>query len=256
MTAFLSKLELGTAIGFKKNMKYKIILLLFLLLSFSGRAQKKYVFDYILEYRLQVNETSKVEIVYLLTNSSDNSYSMYVYQDRDVATDFILIFSNDFGVGSYTSIEKSEFFKAETIELSCENLRFSSQKNDKYDSKRYLFKNELDTLINGVQHRHYTMRFTKLRDSKRYKKGVAHYIVENNTEFHNPLGLLSVSFDVKKTSKILPNGIAKEIFTTSYDGKSKIYFYKLIQFVKMNKYVIIPDNCDVNAPIPYKLIFK
>ena len=237
-------------------MKYNLVLLLFLVTSLSCFAQKKYFFDYILEYRLQVNETSKTDKVYLLTNSTDGSYSMYVNQDQDVATDFILSFSNDFGVGSYTSIEKSEFFKAETIELSCENLRFSSRKNDKYDSKRYVFKNEPDTLIDGLQHRHYTMRFSKLRDSKRYKKGAAHYIVENNTEFHNPLGLLSVSFDDKKTSTILPNGIAKEIFTTSYDGKSKIYFYRLIQFVKINKYVIIPENYDVNALIPYKLIYK
>ena len=71
-------------------MKYNLILLLFLLSSFNGHAQKKYVFDYILEYRLQVNETSKTDKVYLLTNSTDGSYSMYVNQDQDVATDFIL----------------------------------------------------------------------------------------------------------------------------------------------------------------------
>jgi hypothetical protein len=237
-------------------MKYKIILLLFLLTSLTMSSQKKYSFDYILEYSLRLNETSKIEKIYLLTNSQDDSYSVYLYQDKDRSSDFVIGFENNKGISSYTAIEKSEFFKAETIELSCENLRFSSRKNDKYESSRYVYTNEPDTLINGSLHKHYTMKFSKSRDSKLYKKGAAHYIVENNTEFHKPLELLSISFDAQKTSKIFPNGIAKEVFTTSFDKKSKKFVYKLLQYVKIKKYFIIPENCDPNVPIPLKFEFK
>lgn len=240
----------------KTNMKYIIILLLFSLSSLNCYSQKKYFFDYIIEYKFQRTEDSKPEKMYLLTNSEDDSYYVYVNQDTDTASDFVIHFNNDKGITSYTAIDKSEFFKAETIELSCENLRFSSRKNDKYESSRYIFTNEADTLIGEESHKHYTMKYSKVKDSRQYKKGAAHYIVENNTEFHKPLQILSNSFDTQKTSKKNPNGIAKEIFTTSFDKKSKIQIYKLLQYVKIKKYFIIAENCDPNAPIPLKFEFK
>lgn len=61
-------------------MKYKMLFLFFLFSSLTMYSQKKYSFDYIIEYNFHENETSKIEKRYLLTNSEDDSYSAYVYE--------------------------------------------------------------------------------------------------------------------------------------------------------------------------------
>jgi hypothetical protein len=234
-------------------MKYKIIPLLFLFFNLNTYSQNKYSFDYMMEYGFQRTETSKVEKIYLLTNSKDDSYSARLSQSKSQSLGFDVYFRDDSGFTSEVIIDKVDFFKAQSITLPCENLRFYKARDKKYDSDRYDFTNENDTLINGSLYKHYTMKYHKLRESKRYKSGVAHYIVENNTEFHKPLCFLSYSFDDHKTSKKFPNGIANEIFTTSYDKKSLNYIFKLIQYVKINKYFLLPENCDTSVLMPLKV---
>ena len=237
-------------------MKYKIIPLLFLLFVLNSFGQKKYSFDYMIEYNFQRTETSKIEKIYLLTNSQNDSYSVWLTQSKSQLLSFDVHFGDDKGFSSEVIIDKVYFFKAQSITLPCENLRFYKSHDEKYDSDRYDFTNGNDTLINGSFYKHYSMKYHKLRESKKYKKGAAHYIVEKNTEFHKPLRLLSSSFDDHETSKKFPSGIANEIFTSSYDRKSLNYIYKLVQYVKINKYFLIPENCDTSVLMPLKIRVK
>lgn len=151
-------------------------------------------------------------------------------------------FKDEKGIRSISMIDKSEFFKAETISLSCESIQFQKEKY-KYDSGRFDFINEKDTLINGISYKNYAMRYKKNTESKRYNRGISRYIVENNTEFHLPLMMFSSIFDVSVTSKNRPNGIAKEIFSLSHDKKQYEFIYKLSQFVKIKKFIEIPAEC-------------
>lgn len=234
-------------------MKYKIIPLLFLFFALNSYSQNKYSFDYMMEYDFQRTENSKVEKMYLLTNSEDDSYSANLTQSKSESQSFDLYFTDDKGFSSEIIISKVDFFKAQSITLPCENLHFYKARDEKYDSHRYDFTNENDTLIDGSLSKHYSMKYHRLRESKKYKIGVAHYIVESNTEFHKPLWFLSYSFDGHKNSKKFPNGIANEIFTTSFDKKSLNYIFKLIQYIKINKYFLLPENCDTSVLIPLQV---
>jgi hypothetical protein len=234
-------------------MKYKIILLLFLFTSLTVSSQKKYFFDYIIEYKFQKDPASKVEKLYLLTNSKDDTYECRVYEEDSL--NFRIDFIDEIGIRSNSIIDKSEFFKAETISLLCESIHYQKEKY-KYDSGRFDFINKKDTLINGVYYKNYEMKHRKIKNARKYKRGISYYIVENNTEFHLPLLIFSGVFDVRETSKNIPNGIAKEIFSLSYDKKQYEFVYKLLQYVKIKKYFIIPENCDPNASIPLKFEFK
>lgn len=234
-------------------MKYKIILLLFLLSSFTMTSQKKYFFDYIIEYKFQKNQTSKVEKRYLLTNSKDDTYECRVYEEDSL--NFRIDFIDEKGIRSNSIIDKSEFFKAESITLLCESIHYQKEKY-KYDSGRFDFMNKKDTLINGVYYKNYEMKYREIKNARKYNRGISYYIVENNTEFHLPLMMFSGVFDGRETSKNIPNGIAKEIFSLSYDKKQYEFVYKLLQFVKIKKYIITPKNCNPYKPVPLKLIIK
>lgn len=222
-------------------MKDKTILLLFLFSTLTFYSQKKYSFDYIIEYNFQKNETSKLEKRYLLTNSKDDSYSVYVYEEDNL--NFKMDFKDEKGIRSISTIDKNDFFKAETILLSCDNIQYQKDKR-KYDSARFDFINKKDTLINGISYQNYAMKYHKNAESKRYNRGISQYIVEKNTEFHPPLMMFSSIFDVSATSKNRPNGIAKEIFSLSHDNKQYEFIYKLSQFAKIQKYLEIPAECD------------
>jgi hypothetical protein len=227
-------------------MKYKIILLLFLLSSLNGQAQKKYVFDYIIAYKFQKNQTSKVELRYILTNSKDNTYECRVSEEDDL--NFDMNFRDEKGIWSNVIIVKNDFFKAETITLSCESIHYQAEKHDKYDSGLFEFSNKNDTLVNGVYYKNYEMKFRENTKAKKYNHGIAHYIVENNTEFHLPLMMFSSVFDCRASSRNIPNGIAKEIYSLSYDKRQHESVYKLLQFAETKKFIEVPSECDYTNP--------
>ncbi|UQD57463.1 hypothetical protein [Flavobacterium sp. K5-23] len=227
-------------------MKFKIILLLFLVSVFNGYSQKKYFFDYIIAYKFQKNQTSKVELRYLLTNSKDNTYECAVSVEDDV--NFDLGFRDEKGIWSNFIINKSEFFKAETISLSCESVHYQMENTDKYDSGVFDFINKKDTLISDVYYKNYEMKFHNDRKAKKYNHGISHYIIENNSEFHLPLMMFSSVYDYRVSSRDIPNGIAKLIYSLSYDKNEHESIYKLLQFAKTNKFIIVPPECDYTNP--------
>lgn len=204
-------------------------------------SQKKYFFDYIIEYTFQDNQTSKLEQRYILTNSKDDTYECRVYEEDSLS--FVMYFIDEVGIRSNSIIDKSEFFKAESISLDCESIYYQKDKY-KHNAGKYVFLNNKDTLIDGAYFKNYQMKYKNFSMVKSDYHKIAHYVVENNTEFHKPLMMFSAVFDNRVTSKNIPNGIAKEIFTWNQDKKQYEFIHKLRQFVKIKKYIIIPDNCD------------
>jgi hypothetical protein len=221
-------------------MKIKIAtyFLIFFTAIFYG--QKKYVFDYSLEYDFQMNETSEVKKVYLLTNSKDNSY--YIYAE-EIENGYLNIkFKDNNGFYSKFSIKKENAFDSLSIKLNCEWVKKQNFLKEN-DLKRYVFQLNKDTIIQNKNYKQHTLRYKKKYDSKFYDKGFAHYVVEENTDFHMPLLLFSSSFDVALINKEIPNGIPKIIFTTNKKEDENTFIYKLASYTKITKELIFPKEC-------------
>lgn len=230
-------------------MKYNLVLLLFLVTSLSCFAQKKYFFDYIIQYRFQREQSSQVEIRYLLTNSQDNTYDCIVYEEDKL--NFTMNFRDVNGTHSVSVIDKNDFFKAETISVLCETLHYMDIK-EKYDPFKFDYDFKKDTLINDQFYKNYTVKFHKKAEARKRNNSISYYTIENNTTFHLPMLIFSASWDWRETSKSVPNGIIKESHRLSYSKKKYLLAYKLMQFAKINKYIEFPEGCEV----PSRIIFK
>ena len=90
------------------------------------------------------------------------------------------------------------------------------------------------------------MKYKKKSESRKYDKTDATYIVENGTDFHVPLQIFSSSYDVRVTSPILPNGIAREIFTRKFKSDEKEFIYKLVNVYTVNKYISLQPVAPAN----------
>ena len=211
--------------------KLFLFTILFFTTCFYG--QQTYSFDYFIEYEYIRPKENKVGTFYLLTNSKDNSY--HVHLSAEDSTTFNLNFRTE-NFRSYSIVDRESFINAKTIKLSCESVALQK---DKTNLKRYDFTNDSDTLIENKKYKRYSMQYRKARDSKKYKTAKSFYVVENATEFHTPLLLLSSEFDGYFTSELFPNGIAKEVYSTSEFGPKS--HYKLVSYTKVNKTIIIPD---------------
>lgn len=220
----------------------KINFLTYFLIIFSAISygQKKYVFDYSLEYDFQSNETSEVKKVYLLTNSKDNSYYIYA---QEIENGYLNIkFRDNNGFYSMFSIKKENAFDSLSIKLNCEWVKKQNFLREN-DLKRYVFQLNKDTIIQNQKYKQHKLRFKKKYDSKFYDKGFAYYIVEENTDFHMPLLLFSSSFDVALINKEIPNGIPKILFTTNRKEDENTFIYKLVSYTKITKELIFPKEC-------------
>ena len=222
-------------------MKSQFLLFLFFTTSFITFGQKKYSFDYAIEYNFQKNETSKVEKEIFLTNSKDNSYVLRVI-DKD-SLNYRIFFVDQNGTLSDTYISKKDFFKAETFELKCE---FASRYSNpyKYQTDNYDFIIQKDTLIDNSDYQMYIIKSNKSKRAKRKKLGTTHFIIEKNTYFHLPIFEEPTSYEEWKKEKNIPNGIPKQFYFTKYSDNKRLCMHNLVHFVKINKFLVIPKECD------------
>jgi hypothetical protein len=221
-------------------MKKEIItyLLVFFTAFFYG--QKKYVFDYSLEYTFQLNETSEAKKVFLLTNSKDNSYYIYAEEMKDGSLNSK--FKDVNGWYATFSIKKADAFNSLPIMLNCDwvyKQNFLKENN----LKRYIFQINKDTIIQNQNYKLHTLSYKKEQESKKYNKGFAYYVIEEKTDFHVPLLLFSFSFDTALINKEIPNGIPKMVFTTNRKEDERMFIYSLIKYTPINKELIIPIQC-------------
>lgn len=226
-----------------KNLKLLLLVFLFSTLTFC---QKKYAFDYILEYKYQLSDTSKVEIQYFLTNSKDNSYFINV-KDKD-SLNFTLNFVDYNGIKSVFYLDKVAFSKAESISLECKLISKNYNPFIAQRTKEYDFKMEKDTVIEGNYFSQYLIRSNSPKREKKKKLGAIVYVVEKNSAFHFPLLDHPTAYEEWKLEKNIPNGIPKFMYFKDFINNKKSQIFRLVQYVKINKYLIIPEECDYSNP--------
>ncbi len=220
-------------------MKYFFFFYLFLSVTFHSNSQKKYVFDYILEYDFKSNKDMKVRKIFFLTNSQDDSYECEITEEDE--SNYNMYFISKEGFTSNSIIDKNEFLKAESISLLCSSVIKQKSKAINFTQFKYTILS--DTIISGNSYARYSMQFLNNRKYKKFDKGVAQCIVESNTKFYKPTSLISRAFDIRVNIENVPLGIAKEVLFKSYNARDFDYKYTLKQFVKIKKYIIIPEQC-------------
>jgi hypothetical protein len=225
-------------------MKKKLSLFIVLIVMTLSFGQKKYSFDYMIEYNYKT-EQSVVTKQFIITNSIDDSYIIYA---TEIGNGNLNVYFRDLkGVRSSFVLKKTDLIKAETITLDC-NLVYEQDFKKEDDSRRFSYGVNKDTIIENQNYKMYTLKFKKKWEAKKHGKGTIYYIVEPNTEFHLPLNVVvfdhTVIFDNLKILNVIP----KEIFTIDRKSNEKIVFYKLLSLKKINKYVILPKECNYTNP--------
>jgi hypothetical protein len=161
-------------------MKNQFSLFLVCIVSLFSYGQKKYSFDYAIQYNFQLNDSSKVQTQLFLTNSKDNSYVLKV-SEKD-SLNFTLYFNDQNGISSIHYISKKDFSAADSIALDCKFVhRFGNP--FKYQTKNYDFVNQKDTLINDSRCSMYIMKSNKPKREKKKKLATAHLLLKKALVF-------------------------------------------------------------------------
>lgn len=231
----------------------KLVLIVFLLSSTYIFSQKQYQFDYLIEYKLTLykdaikiknrpfRKKDKIIKKYYLTNSKKNNYTAVITELDSL--NYKMIFKDENGTYSNVVILKSEFHKAEFIDIDCKYV--SRYRNPyKYQTNNYDFFELKDTLIDGITYSRYKLESIKPKKVKKKKLGSEFYIISNKTDFHLPILSFSTAYEEWKTNKNLPNGI--------FYQKYFIDFYKQIDskeslvnnYWKIDKKIFIKKECD------------
>lgn len=231
----------------------KKIIFLYLLTSSILFAQKKYLFDYAFAVKQSYTINKIDEISFnsiFLVNSQDNSYHLYALDGKD-SLNFSMHFIDHNGVSFNSQMSKVNFYKAETISNSCnEVFRYLNpyRRNiNQEKSKQYNFINYSDTIINDTSYYHYALKSNrKLKYQKRKKIYSIHYIVEKSDSNFLPFANFSLIYEIWKISKTIPNGIPKIIYYTDFKGEKTGKME--IKKIKVDKYATIPEECDYSNP--------
>ncbi len=218
-----------------------ILLTMSLLISFYTLSQKKYAFDYTLVYNIDKPEKNQSNVILYAVNSKENNYVLIIHEKDSITNN--LIFTDQKGILVKAKMNKSDFFKAETIVNSCEQtFRYSSEA--KFNIKKYSFINLKDTIIKDTVYYHYVLKSKKsLRYQKKKKIESAHFIIDKSAPDFIPFLYLPILYEVWNKNKNIPNGYPKIIYYINCDGV-KVAELKLIKAVKLNKYLTIPNECD------------
>ena len=237
---------------FKKFFMWYFLFLAFTMSS-TCFGQKKYHFDYLLEYEFKSSvDSSFNKTLYYITNSRDNSYFAKI---RSIDTlSFGLVFHVQDLLLADVKLKKYDFFNLETLTINCES-NYLMENIFKFRVKEYEFNILTDTLIDNKYLSQYKLEYTGKRKRKKSRPiGTNHYIIKDSTQFHLPILTHSTAFEEWKKERNIPNGIFQEkIF---YDYKSEIsYKYILKEYQRINKTIIIPEECLEEIKTP-KIIFS
>lgn len=216
-------------------------LILIFIISGSSFAQKKYPFDYLIEYQFtSYTDSTTNKIIYYITNSKDNSYFAKI-KNFDSANFELELIDQD-QLWAKTKVRKQDFIKADFINLEC-NRNFIFKNHFKFRTKEYEYTMLSDTLIDNKYLKNYKLQYIgKRKRKKSFPVGTNHYIIEDSTEFHLPILTHSTAFEEWKEERNIPIGIFKEKIL--YDFKNEIkYKYILKAYYPINKSIIVPDKC-------------
>ncbi|MFI1745269.1 hypothetical protein [Thalassobellus sediminis] len=218
-----------------------IILIVFFFSTFCF-SQKQYVFDYLIEYDLVKSNDfiGNLSKIYYLTNSKDNSYNAFLTELDSLSFKLNLIEPN--GVYSNVKVLKSDFYKAEFINIDCSNITKSVDVISKKDKKYFETVLLKDTIIEKQVYKRYKINYTNRKRNKKKKYNSLFYIIENNTTFHLPIKTHTVLLDTENLNIDLPYGIYKERYSYDY-LENFIFKHKLNNYNMIDVKLFVPDNC-------------
>ena len=221
----------------------KTIYLFLLLFCLTGFAQKQYTFDYIIEYKnIDNNDTlRKINNTYVLTNSKDNTY-FGMLSEKD-SLHFVLDFMDYKAIRTnYSIIKKSDFVKAEFINLNCVDI-VKNTHPFQHLTKKYHFTHPKDTIINDKKYLTYTIEDNKPKRKKDKKNSSITYIVDKETDFHLPVFTNETAYEEYNEEGIIPNGIIFEKLNYN-DSNNLIYIQRRLNYLPINKKIVIPADCE------------
>lgn len=221
-----------------RNIGYiNIILLLFQ--SAICFSQKKYEFDYVLEYVNQNDTLTKPQFYFRFTNSKDNSYTLTVTDKDENIFQLYLIDVN--GKEYAGEMKKADFLEVDKILLKCPMHRKYVNPDKEEHLEEYMFSNLSDTLINKKLHKHYVIKY---KGSKEENLGTIHYIIENGSELHAPNFFpYSPAYTLWEAGTVIPNGIYKKAYRVGPHESIKEET-TLIQYAKIKKIIITDTDCN------------
>ncbi|MDT0650188.1 hypothetical protein [Autumnicola edwardsiae] len=219
----------------------RYLLVIFFLITTKCFSQKKYSFDYLIEYNFRsYSDTTSNKKIYYLTNSKDNSYFAKIESFDTLNFDLELIVQDK--IWTKMKLSRKDFINAKFINLTC-NSSLIYKNYFKFRTKEYKFEIIKDTILESLPLNRYKLEYVgKRKRKKSFPVGTNVYIIANSTDFHSPILTHSTAFEEWKEKGKIPNGIFKEkIF---YDFKNNIdYKYILNNYSEINKTIVIPDNC-------------
>lgn len=230
----------------------KTFIITFLFFTSICFSQKQYKFDYLIEYELTYYKDSikiknrpfrKVDKKikkYYLTNSKNNDYLTIITEKDNL--NYRMIFIDNNGIYSNVIILKSDFNKAEFINLDCKYVN-RYQNAYKYQIKNYDFFDLTDTLINDKSFIRYKMSSIKPKKVERKKLGTEFYIIDKFTDFHLPILNFSTAYEEWKNNKTIPNGIFNEKYFIDYYGNLD-WIEKIVNHCEIEKKIVIQDECN------------
>ena len=220
----------------------RFFLLLLCFVGVLGYSQKEYHFDYALLYEYSfIDSKTKKSNLYLINSKSINYY-LGESRDKD-SINLNLIFLDHNGISSVSRIAIQDFYKAEVFSNECNSVvKHTNQYKNK--ANEYAFVKHNDTLINDVSYYHYEIKSIKsIKYQKRKKIQSAHLIIDKNSQEFTPLLYNPLFYNLYSKTPILPNGLFKIIYYTNLKGEIT-FKQELLNVVKSDKYLIIPEECD------------
>lgn len=226
----------------KKIIWLNRIFVLVFLVCVNSFSQKRYEFDHLLEYSFKRFEADSItKKSFFLTNSKDNSYSIFIIPKEEDQFSFNLFDINGNMFNVY--LKWDNFVAAEFITVDCKFL-MRYMNNYSYQKNNYEFIIKKDTIIDNHYSDYYYLKSNKPKWEKRKKLRTHHFIIDKSTNYHLPLLRFSTALNTYQKNPIIPNGIFKEKYMLDYNEKEKKFIYQLISIKKINKTFIIPKECN------------
>ncbi|MCO6149324.1 hypothetical protein [Flavobacterium sp. NRK1] len=218
------------------------LLLIYLLFQISVNfAQQSYEFDYVLQYNISKQGSSGIlqdfYTRYDFINSKDNSYILTVYDSKEKINMQLMLDTGKVYIGD---IIREDFF-VEAISLKCPKSWYKN--NSDYENlKDFQVINNKDTLINTEVFKRYTVLPLNKKEIKKFNLSPTYYIIDNKYNFNFPVVTpANVLYRKWKKGEKLPNGVIKEIYQNTKDGKKVIL--QLAECMPTRKLILIDDKC-------------
>ncbi|WP_104735229.1 hypothetical protein [Hanstruepera ponticola] len=220
-------------------MKCFSILIVFISL-FSYSQKREYSFDYLLEYEFTFHKENVARAKYYLTNSKDNSY-LAIIKESD-SLHFDLIFKHHDKAYANVKLLKSDFYKAEFINIDCESVVTNIKK---YKIKDIVIETHKDTLINNEAYFIFKMELKNKPTNPKKRIGLVtkYFITNKNSVFHLPVYEDFHDFNRWTQHKKMPNGIYNQLLLV--DLFDQPHASEILQsFHKIDKKIIISNGCN------------